>query len=52
MNGGASQDNRVMESVLRDMEAARERCEREWAGVPTIAVKVRKLGHDTGGEVT
>lgn len=52
MNGGISQDSRVMESVLRDLEAARKRCERAWADVPAIAVKVRKLGEDTGGEVT
>lgn len=45
------QDARVMEAVLRDLEAARERCEHAWADVPLIAVKVRKLG-DTDGEVT
>lgn len=50
MNGGPSQDNRVMEAVLRDLEAARERCERAWADIPLVTVKVRKMG-DTG-EVT
>ncbi|MCR4297227.1 MAG: hypothetical protein NUV75_00530, partial [Gallionella sp.] len=43
------QDYRVMESVMRDLEAARERCERAWADIPPITVKVRKLGD---GEVT